>query len=651
MLDVAAVTSRKLRGHTSTVYAVEFSRDGRRLLSASDDSTARLWNLDDGSSVALLGHDDDVRTARFSSDERTVVTAAMDRTARVWPLARPGQRVLAENKPIEHAWLDAKGFVVQTATELARWDVTAQDAHGTPDRAHRAELRRRRHPSTATSRSCAAADWALDVHRLHGTPAVLEGHRGELTHVEVDRDNRTAYSSSADGTLRAWNLDTGSSTVIVDGKLPIRMFHRKNDGRMVVLYDASVAVSNARGDDHVLGTGPAWCAKDAGFDHGHDRMVVVFCDGRLEVFDAPWKAGDTKPTELAHEPSSLGQVAFSDDDELVAAVSNDTRTIRVWHADGRAGRRARWPQRWDPRPCVVAGRSPARVGELGPHRADLGPDEPRTHARGPRPRALRSRSGRCRRSRGSTPRTWCRRRGDGTVRVWDVPALVPATHDEVATAAAALTDGAHRQRAAGDHADALVARRGRRVLRRLRRRHDRHRDVARALVGRDVDVRRARRLADDDERRRGRAVAAPAARSQHVERRAADIGDPRRVRCEGDVAARLVLRAADRDRRALRQLERVRLDLPESRDLVEPGAAAGRGRGLRREHGQARGNREQNAEDSERTEPVHCTTSTSSVALTSPIATVTVALPGPRARAAGGDRPRRRGARRGGRRR
>jgi WD40 repeat protein len=435
LVDVKAVTSRKLRGHTSTIYSVVFSRDGRRLLSASDDRTARLWNLDDGNSVELLGHDDDVRSARFSADEQSVVTAAMDRSVRVWPLARPGHRAYAEAGPIEHAWLERGKLAVQTAAAVARWDV----ATGTrlSEVAVTGEL-------AATTRDgdtviLRGGDWTLDVRGKHAV--VLVGHRGEITHVEIERDGRTAYSSSVDGTLRAWNLDTGRSTIVVDGKSPIRTFRRAPDGRMVVLYDASIAVSNARGDDRVLGTGAAWCANGAGFDHGHDRMFVEFCDGRLEVFEGG------KPTALAHEPSSLGQLEFSDDDQLVAAVANDTRTIRVWrvtgepvgvldgHSDGIRD------IAWSPGGHVLASASwdlTVRIWD---------PTD-RTGAHVARSRALYGHAGPVSAVAWIDAAHLVSASQDGTLRVWDVPTLAPATRAEVTGAAAAMTtariDGALR---------------------------------------------------------------------------------------------------------------------------------------------------------------------------------------------------------------
>ena len=75
-----------LKGHTEQqVVSASFSGDGRRVITASYDSTARVWDAETGKELALLkGHTAIVESASFSLDGRRVVTASWDETARVW---------------------------------------------------------------------------------------------------------------------------------------------------------------------------------------------------------------------------------------------------------------------------------------------------------------------------------------------------------------------------------------------------------------------------------------------------------------------------------------------------------------------------------------------------------------------------------------
>ena len=65
-----------------------FSPDGRFVVTASWDGTARVWEAATGKAIGEpLRHEKAVRSAAFSPDGRFVVTASGDGTARVWEAA------------------------------------------------------------------------------------------------------------------------------------------------------------------------------------------------------------------------------------------------------------------------------------------------------------------------------------------------------------------------------------------------------------------------------------------------------------------------------------------------------------------------------------------------------------------------------------
>jgi WD40 repeat protein len=74
-----------LRGHTGRVNTAAFSPDGRWLLTASADGTARVWEVSSHQTAReLVAHRREVTSAAFSPDGRWIATASDDQTTLVW---------------------------------------------------------------------------------------------------------------------------------------------------------------------------------------------------------------------------------------------------------------------------------------------------------------------------------------------------------------------------------------------------------------------------------------------------------------------------------------------------------------------------------------------------------------------------------------
>jgi WD40 repeat protein len=86
---------RALWGHSSLVLSVAFDNTGERIITASQDGTARIWNAQSGKSEYVLkGHQAAVFSAAFSSDGSRAVTGSFDGTVRIWNAAT-GTQMLA----------------------------------------------------------------------------------------------------------------------------------------------------------------------------------------------------------------------------------------------------------------------------------------------------------------------------------------------------------------------------------------------------------------------------------------------------------------------------------------------------------------------------------------------------------------------------
>jgi WD40 repeat protein len=74
--------SAMLRGHRAYASTVSFSRDGRMIISGSDDMTVRIWHVSSTESNAT--HKGLSRKVAFSKDGKRVVAPSWDGRAGVW---------------------------------------------------------------------------------------------------------------------------------------------------------------------------------------------------------------------------------------------------------------------------------------------------------------------------------------------------------------------------------------------------------------------------------------------------------------------------------------------------------------------------------------------------------------------------------------
>jgi WD40 repeat protein len=71
------------------VTTLAYSPDGKRLASASNDQTVKVWDTATGQeTLALKGHSGFVTSVMFSPDGQQLASASEDQTVRVWD-ARP----------------------------------------------------------------------------------------------------------------------------------------------------------------------------------------------------------------------------------------------------------------------------------------------------------------------------------------------------------------------------------------------------------------------------------------------------------------------------------------------------------------------------------------------------------------------------------
>ncbi|MFM6307975.1 MAG: WD40 repeat domain-containing protein, partial [Dolichospermum sp.] len=76
-----------LKAHSDWVRAIAITPDGKTVISGSDDTTIKAWDLVTGQEkLTFEGHNNYVTAVAITPDGKTVISSSWDRTTKVWDL-------------------------------------------------------------------------------------------------------------------------------------------------------------------------------------------------------------------------------------------------------------------------------------------------------------------------------------------------------------------------------------------------------------------------------------------------------------------------------------------------------------------------------------------------------------------------------------
>ena len=131
--------------HGGQLNDVTFTLDDRLMASASDDHTAKIWDIETGQMLHTLTHDFRVDSCRFSPDGRKLLTGSSDFTARIWDVAtgQPIGATMVHQGEVGSAAISPDGTRILTSARDATariWDA-ATGAALVPPMVHDSALR------------------------------------------------------------------------------------------------------------------------------------------------------------------------------------------------------------------------------------------------------------------------------------------------------------------------------------------------------------------------------------------------------------------------------------------------------------------------------------------------------------------------------
>ena len=373
-----------LSGHRGAINMALFTPNGERVVTASVDHTARLWDAQTGDVIRVFeAHQGPLYCLAVSADGRMLVTGAQDNTLRLWdiPLPRPIQWLPAHEGAAAGLALfpDASSLIsVGTDHKLRLQPLQGEQPPAVRDG----------HAAGVTSSAVRNDNSMLATGDANGvvllwSPVIeqpqseIGAHDGEVAEIAFHPNNQQFLTAGSDGTLKLWQLPivpprtlAGHTAAVRalalspnqplavtggDDKV-LRVFNTQNAElvREIAGHAAAIHAVALRNDTALIASGDEsgqirfWNFGD-GADRlgygGHDgavaslafhpdnqRVASVGVDGTFRVWQIP-----APPQPLGGHGQPLRDVTISPNGQWYATASDD-QTVRLWDANGGAQR-------------------------------------------------------------------------------------------------------------------------------------------------------------------------------------------------------------------------------------------------------------------------------------------------------------------------
>ncbi|HXJ55280.1 MAG TPA: protein kinase [Verrucomicrobiae bacterium] len=346
--DAATAKRMSVLKHQEVLCYASFSRDGRRVVTASYDSTARVWDTATGSPITPpLRHDHQVWHASFSPDGAMLVTASMGCNVRLWSAdtGEPLTGIMRQSGQVGSASFSPDGRQVLVASQsrtVRLWDIAGAEplvSHlATYSVVHDAVFSPDGKLAILLSLSGGASVWdviaaksfnrfgtnlslvrcgqfSADGRRLAvggsdgsavvwdmagGKPALPPlRHGGPVNRVEFSSDAKRLVTASGDGWARVWDLASGQCISQMAHQGPVAYASFTPDGNQVVT--ATVNRRQALLADGESG-GRGFLADPRPGMYGPSNVVQL------------WNARSGQPAALPiHIPAATSLILFSPD--------------------------------------------------------------------------------------------------------------------------------------------------------------------------------------------------------------------------------------------------------------------------------------------------------------------------------------------------
>jgi WD40 repeat protein len=293
--------------HEDTITTVNWSHDGKFLITGSTDKTARIWNLSGKLIAELKGHDGGVTSANFSPDGKHILTRSYNKVVRIWDFSGKQVAILKHQEQVNSASFSPDGKRIITTSANPR--VMSSDGKRIVN----------------TSKEKSARIWDLSGNLLLQLP-----HQDVVNSASYSPDGKYILTASHDKTARVWDASGKLVRTLSGHSMYVQSAYWSPNGKYILTNSNDFFVWDVSGKKIAqlkLSDTDNWATTNAGFS-ADSQHILVSNPAKTYL----WDLSGRLIREIQNGEVVNGNAEFSPDGQRFLTTNDN---IKIWNSSGR----------------------------------------------------------------------------------------------------------------------------------------------------------------------------------------------------------------------------------------------------------------------------------------------------------------------------